>query len=967
MSLLKGHYHFLRRNTGTTYDPHAQHFVENEQGLVSNNRHFIADTQMEYQPNGDATTEGQSLHIIGYCYAYLATGDKDYLAAAIKAWDAYLAFFYAGQDVPSTPQRWICNWIANGKEPCLANWPINSAEPTHGGYKCVPLRFVNGQAKIPHGAPFWGEYLDVVSFAHRGHMVWNAINASVAKIADPVDWEAIFNSHRVTVMPAAPSDSLAWIDWLGYLGKPAYTVDWNADYLPTYQVEWMTAWTGNRIGIKRGPDDQLWTGEILESGLSPDAFGTVQLTDTSINGVYLLNYAVRLPVELGGYRFARGEVWHNRPVHTPLLGATQQMGNAADAELWFVDACYLLWKVTGEAKYKQAMDASLFTSLEYTMIDSADRFFRRSTVATTPFTDGISYDFTYPSGIPVRYSRTVEGNIHIAVSEAAQVSLEQQSVWFRVNKQSKIRTTFGGVGSSGAPLTAKIQLQMSLTKGEGLGKIWGATLPVSTTSQVFAHDLAISDLTRLEKDDGTSYLLADARSITDYGTCTAGEIFERGVLDGRAATVVEAVFPDSDGGLIIGAWLHDGGVMPVSQITYRADTALNLRITDDNGWRWYWMLPTTGSLWSTLELPKSTLILSGYQPDNAGLAPPSSPVFTALDQVLVLLDDDADRSKTFAYYCLNDVPPTYTLDDGYTLNYRVTLLGSEAFDAYLGDCTVLNFRDDSLAYCPGVIPFSNIYIDGSDQLGAWHGMPYPGYQSPLIYCFDLKAYGRHLTNMVDFLYDAQQWYAGHVGELGPVAPAYVWNRWDNYKYGTPDTFTPYHWGDGAPWSGYQPRAFFGGARAWYELTSSKKQVPPKLIEYVETWIKWLIGYVGTNDGMFPTNFPSNTPAQPIEGDFTGHMSGLWLSGACMAHMAGCRVPGLEGLIEACVTELQDNFVVTDIPGHPMNGAWSPGVRVDSDNGMFFGFWAGEIMRGLGLYVLYKTGRPGEDIFSRVLQ
>ncbi|MGP5481319.1 hypothetical protein, partial [Pseudomonas helleri] len=87
-------------------------------------------------------------------------------------------------------------------------------------------------------------------------------------------------------------------------------------------------------------------------------------------------------------------------------------------------------------------------------------------------------------------------------------------------------------------------------------------------------------------------------------------------------------------------------------------------------------------------------------------------------------------------------------------------------------------------YCPGVIPFSNIYAEGTDQIGAWHGMPYPGYQYPFIYCVDpLDEYGPKLNQMVEFLYDSQQWYAQKFGQLGPGASAYVWNRWDNYKYG----------------------------------------------------------------------------------------------------------------------------------------------------------------------------------------
>ena len=168
LNMIEGHHRFLQRNTGDTTDATLQHFVQNTQGVLANNRHFIAHSQMEYQPNGDGTTEGQSLHILGYAHAYLATRDPRYLEAAVWYWEAYEAFFYAGQPIPDTPQRRIANWIVNAKEPVLANWPINVAEPTHSGFKGVEFTFSNGALAIPHGAPHWGEYLDKATFAFDG-------------------------------------------------------------------------------------------------------------------------------------------------------------------------------------------------------------------------------------------------------------------------------------------------------------------------------------------------------------------------------------------------------------------------------------------------------------------------------------------------------------------------------------------------------------------------------------------------------------------------------------------------------------------------------------------------------------------------------------------------------------------------------------------------------------------------------
>ncbi|WP_339475283.1 toprim domain-containing protein [Pseudomonas sp. RL_5y_Pfl2_69] len=177
------------------------------------------------------------------------------------------------------------------------------------------------------------------------------------------------------------------------------------------------------------------------------------------------------------------------------------------------------------------------------------------------------------------------------------------------------------------------------------------------------------------------------------------------------------------------------------------------------------------------------------------------------------------------------------------------------------------------------------------------------------------------------------------------------------------TWTMYHWGTGTAWSGYQPRAMMGACRAWYELVSQGRAVPPKLKAYAENWLAWLITFTKTSDGILPTDFPMTSVPQPELDGFTGHVTGLWLAGACLAGLAGSQVEGLDYLIEACVTELQNNYVVTPVPGQPMNGSWSPAVRLGTDNGMFFGFWAGEILRGLGLYVLYRNLGPGANIYG----
>lgn len=970
IALAYGHEDFLQRNTGLTIDAHVQHYLINPDGVLSNNRHFIADTMAEYQPNGDGTTEGQALLIIGHCHMYLATKDETFLNQAKQAWDAYINYFYAGQAIPTTPQRFICNWLVNSKEPVLANYPVNPTEPTQGGFKSVPLVFINGTAQIPHGAPFWGEYLDTATIAHRGHMTWEAINASVQKIKEDVegliDWNVVYNNWRITTGVTEPWNSQAWINWVGYLGD-TYTPVWGGTdpKAKEYPVETIVAWTGNKID----PD----SGDIIQSGLPEADKGKIVLRDKTINGVWLFNYATKNPVSAGGYLFARNEPWHNRPVHTPFMAlknnppSYNQLGNAADAELWFIDACYLLWRITGETKYKRALDCCFYTAHEYTYIDSTDKYFRQSKAATTPFTDGISYDFTYPNTTQIEYGRDANGYITIAANAESQHFLEQQSVWFRVDQNAKLRTVYGGLGNAGALVGCKVMLDVSPTKTEVTNPTWyGISLPKSSSMTPVQRDVSITSLALMTNPiTNDDYLVADARAATDYGGCTWVEAFESGVNGDREGTIIKATFPNEDAGFIIGFWLtQDELVNPVS-ITYRADAPFNMRVTDDNLWRWYWMLPATNGQWATVSVSKASATLSGYQPDHPTDPAPSAPAYSRLTQITIVQDGNVANAH-FDYYCVNDIPPLFNISNGWTMTYRMMLNSSEPWKAVVGDCTIIDYRLDSLAYTPGTIPFSNIYSEGSDQIGAWHGMPYPGYQYPFMYTIHKhpENYAWWFQNQIDFMFESQAAYASKVGQLGPGCAAYIWNRWDNYKYGTADTWVNYHWGDGHPWAGYQPRAYNAAARAWYELKVRGQAVPVRLQQYVENWAVWLVDFARRYPGKTPNDFPSgDVPAVWVADDFTAHMCGLWLAGSAFALMAGCQVEGLDQLCEYAVKELSEGYTVTSTPGAGINGAWSPAAREGTDNGMAFGFYTGEIYRGLGMYMMYKEFGPGYNIYT----
>lgn len=164
-----------------------------------------------------------------------------------------------------------------------------------------------------------------------------------------------------------------------------------------------------------------------------------------------------------------------------------------------------------------------------------------------------------------------------------------------------------------------------------------------------------------------------------------------------------------------------------------------------------------------------------------------------MDQIVIEAIDDAPTK--FSFYCVNDVPPGFE-GEGYALKFRITLKGEAEWTGRIGDCHIVNYNLKSLAYIPGLIPFSNSQPEPSPMVDSWRGCPYPGYQYPFIWSIDRTPdeFKEYLNEMVDFLYDSQQWYYEKFGVLGPGASAYIWNRWDTLAYGPADTWTMYHFG-----------------------------------------------------------------------------------------------------------------------------------------------------------------------------
>ena len=145
----------------------------------------------------------------------------------------------------------------------------------------------------------------------------------------------------------------------------------------------------------------------------------------------------------------------------------------------------------------------------------------------------------------------------------------------------------------------------------------------------------------------------------------------------------------------------------------------------------------------------------------------------------------------------------------------------------------------------------------------------------------------------------------------------------------------------------------GAAGAWKKLYMDWKAVPGGLPSFDGNGNSYLGSLREANAGKSPTVVSAE--AAPSYDGFTGDVYGLYLGASCYAKLAGSKAPKIDKVIDTLMQELLDNYQIATA-GDAMAGCWSPSIRPGTDNGMFYGFWAGEILRGIALYIEVKAKR-----------
>ncbi len=396
-------------------------------------------------------------------------------------------------------------------------------------------------------------------------------------------------------------------------------------------------------------------------------------------------------------------------------------------------------------------------------------------------------------------------------------------------------------------------------------------------------------------------------------------------------------------------------VLPVAQFSYYCDPTVPVNAVGSGA-------PKNKILWNNVYFD-STLVANSIA---------STPQQTNISQFQIVPGSTTNSSSyplTIDLYCFGTVPPALSFSGvKYHQDVGLYFRDYNQFEGMVGNVIMNSVSPPPLKYVPGCVPFSTNFNKNTHSKAFWRGIALHGYMHPVVWA--IMGLTEYYSNVVSFWWDAQQDYLARTGTLGPLTPVYLWPRIDNENAaGQVDIFDFDIYGSLA-WPGYNSRFFYQAARLWHYLYENNMQVPTNLQPLLENYLVWLNNFITTHDGLMPTEFPVppqtpyNAGYDPTQATYdlrvanaerVVHITAANLAALCSMYLAGCRHALLQPTIEACMTELEKTYLVTYPVGAPW---WNPADMTGSYSSWagghyYYGFHAGELFRGLAMYILYK--------------
>ena len=388
----------------------------------------------------------------------------------------------------------------------------------------------------------------------------------------------------------------------------------------------------------------------------------------------------------------------------------------------------------------------------------------------------------------------------------------------------------------------------------------------------------------------------------------------------------------SDGVGFGGYW----AVASLPSVTYNLSTgSIKIRTTDSSGATALSALLTVGS--------------HSITPTAPGTLPITNIDFVTTDATVGAIVVNTPTGVHNLPATLNIRKFWIVLEETTPLDGNTILIGDVIFED-IGSGGLLS--RDAITYNTGALPFqlSNNSPRGGSGLGTasnFQGPYYTGYQNPTPYYIkhvlgDATALGK-AEIMMNLLIDSQTAYNASTGVTGPYAPVYLVKAWDSAIFGPVNTFSWLGPDPNTFWGGFQYRAFSSVADFWqrsnrYGISDASVT---KAGSSTLSFLTWLDTWLTNNPAELSVPSAFNVAVSPSVPYGDPCMIAVAMKGALFLKKGG----NTTAINMRVITKLYAMLIRYNVTSGDMDGSFT----ADPTNGVFYGYWAGEIMEALALY------------------
>lgn len=880
-----------------------------------------------YFPGSAGTTEGQAALGRACMEAFNITGDTAWRDYAIALGNALINFYYSSP-VPSAGTEnntiWAPHWLINVKEAFVSRGPQSTVDPLNYGDFGRIITFTNGVGTIPGGSPANGNLLAVVNkvYSVNGTLLWKNVNSPLTAGTE-------------------------------------YAVNY---FVSNFQL--------------KGQNYRIFADTESSGGTPPtittETAGTIVLA-TNYSGPARLIYST-----YSGPTIAINALFEPYPMWRPLLLGEAQA--AFDVFPWSWQFYTYLHQATGDAKWARAAAATRYTGIVTAEVENLSFYYQIS--------DDTTNLYTYPG------TQSILINNVNGYTDSRQVGGDKDG-WLRldINAAPPLQLNPDGsltLGPDGKPLgpfpSAEVQNFAIVTgvlntttiianAAHSAGGIVEVGLSIDddpfTFDQIYkqfwklnnagaatARTFSAGELILWSGDYLTWFYQIAESPIYTYsggsGSVSTTSSFETFTYNGTTAPWLVGVITMNGNGGFAGAGLvfdNLGAFVNAPPRIWIRHTGgeIHYKVIDGNGNSFYYDIVSTGASYISVQPTWAQMYRIGHS-DN--------PNVTDKLQSIEFVAKGNGSSTTYIWFASPGDGPQQLDVPIFTYKAVITTRQRSAHTLWVGNFQPIGNTLDELLYNPGVVPFTVNLLNGA--ISDWRGVPYAGYQSPLMWQF--WGYPDRQLQVEQFLLDAQAAYSNKnpSQRFGPFAPVFSWSYWDNGDF-LANGLNDFGWSGPDPntaWAPYSLRALESTAHTWLNDRNNIRlqQIVMQFLRYLDD------DYLFRNAISPITDFPETLGGQANYNE--PHAAALIGRAALYANLAGGSSVTTFRILKLCYDYIETQYVGTGT----MAGSFSAGQPTYTESSIeyreYFVFWHGEIIEFLALLKKYKNDLtfPGPDTF-----